>query len=458
MSLTLPERRRIAIISGDQRVDLAVPLDDTLGDVLRGVGYTIEPGRHVVLERTGAEAKLTVRGSDLVDGAMYSIIDLRTQLAGNPGGRTADSLRDRGAIWWMLAMVAVVAVGVQIVDGGTTGPDAALQRLLASVALAMAALGSALVWAKRHPQDLNANAISMLSPIALAFAAGFVIIPLSLVEGLHLAVLSGLLLAGVLAALLTATIGGLRLRSSAGVATVILLGLGAVWGITLLAGMGMAAAAAISAGAVPLALRALPTTLLNIDDGYQIDYEQFMSNRWTVRGSIPESPGEITVGVVRTVVEDSSARLLAGTVLLSAVPVIMVPIALSAGWQSNPLILGGSIGLLATVVIALLLISRHTATPPLRWVPRAAAVLVLVEATVGAAAAFGSLVLTIAAAASLAIGLFAAALLVPIGRGARSLVWSRLADVLEAIAIALSLPAALLAADVLSIVRGMMAA
>ena len=458
MSLTLPERRRIAIISGEQRVDLAVPLDDTLGDVLQGMGYTIEPGRHVVLERSGAEAKLTVRGSDLIDGAMYSIIDLRTQLSSGQRATTADSLRDRGAIWWMLAMVAVVAVGVQVVEGGNTGPDAALQRLLASAALAVAAVASALVWAKRHPQDLNADTISMLSPIALAFAAGFVIIPLTLVEGVHLAVLSGLLVAAVLSALLTATISGHRLRSSAGVATVIFLVLGAIWAVTLLAGMGIAAAAAISAGAVPLALRALPTTLLNLDEGYQIDFEKFASNRWTVRGSVPISPTEIKPSIVNLVVEDSTARLLSGTMLLSAVPVVMIPVALGGDWQSNPLILGGTIGLLVTSILSLLLISRHTATQPLRWVPRAAAVLVLIEATAGAAVAFGSLVLTIAALGFLAFGLLAAVLLVPIGRGARSLVWSRLADVLEAIAIALSLPAALLAADVLSIVRGMMAA
>ena len=84
MSLTLPERRRIAIVSGDQRIDLAVPLDETLGDVLRTIGMALEPGRHVVLERTGAEAGLGTRGVDLVDGAMYSVIDLRTQLATAP--------------------------------------------------------------------------------------------------------------------------------------------------------------------------------------------------------------------------------------------------------------------------------------------------------------------------------------------------------------------------------------
>lgn len=458
MSLTLPERRRIAIISGDQRVDLAVPLEDTLGDALRVVGYQIEPGRHVLLERSGTELKLTVRGADLVDGAMYSIVDLRAQLAAGSGGRRADDHGNRGALWWLLAMVAVVAIGVQVLDASSAGQDAALQRVLASAALAVAAVVSALVWARRHPQDLSVDAVSMLSPLALGFAAGFVVIPLGLVEGVHLAVLAGLLSSTVLAALLTATIGGLRLRSSAGVATIILLALSAVWAVTLLSGMGIAAAAAISAGAVPLGLRALPSTLLDVNDGYLLDFEKFMSNRWTVRGAIPESPGEVRIATVRDIVEDSSARLLAGTVLLSIIPVVMVPVALGIELGSDPFVLGGAIGLLSTLVIALLLIARHTANPALRWVPRGAAIAVLIEVTTGATLAFGPLVLTIAALSFLGLGFFAAVLLVPIGRGARSLVWSRMADVFEAIAIALSLPAALLAADVLGVVRGMMAA
>lgn len=456
MSLTLPERRRIAIVNGEQRVDLAVPLDETLGEVLRTVGIALEPGRHVVLERSGAEARATTLGSDLIDGAMYSVVDLRTRLAGDSRGNAASAVRDSGALWWMLAAVAIVAIGVQALQPPSGGQDATALRLVASGALGLAAVASALVWARRHPIDETVDAVSMLSPIVLAFAAGFVVIPLSLAGGTHLAVLSGLLMATVLSALLTATVGGLRLRSSVGVATVILLSLSAVWGITLLAGADIAAAAAISAGAVPLALRALPTTLLSVDEGYHIDYEKFMSSRWTVRGSVPTTQTDIREGAVREVVEESSARLLAGTALLSAVPVVTIPLALTTD-LSNPVVFGGTIGLLSTVVIALLLIARHTASPALRWVPRGAAIIVLVVSIAAATLAFGSLVLTIAAAAFLGAGVLAAAVLVPISRGARSLVWSRLADVFEALAVALSLPAAFLAADMLGLLRGMMA-
>ncbi|WP_181373505.1 hypothetical protein, partial [Microbacterium sp. HMWF026] len=54
-------------------------------------------------------------------------------------------------------------------------------------------------------------------------------------------------------------------------------------------------------------------------------------------------------------------------------------------------------------------------------------------------------------------GLGAALLVVPVGRGLRSLGWSRTGDVFEALATALSLPAGLLAAGAIEIARAMMA-
>ena len=47
--------------------------------------------------------------------------------------------------------------------------------------------------------------------------------------------------------------------------------------------------------------------------------------------------------------------------------------------------------------------------------------------------------------------------IIPISRGASSLVWSRFGDAFEWLAVALALPAALLYANALSLLRGMMA-
>ena len=461
MSTATPERRRIAIITGDRRIDLAVPYDDTLGEVLQGLGFPTEAGRYAVLERSGSEAKLSSIGAELPDGALYAIVDLQLRSPASTNlAQSQVSRQERGALWWMLGAVAVVAVALALVEAGTATVQQRLAGsvVLGSVVLGLAALVSAVVWAVRRPRDNAADSLAMLAPLALAFAAGFVAIPLHRAAGVQLGVVAGLLAAAVLAALLTAIVSGVQLRSAAGTATVLILLVAALWGMTLMFGWNISAAAAISAGIAPLGLRALPSTLVNVPEGYHIDYRHFMSARWTVRGTIPESPGAVTMDAVRGVVQDSSARLVTGTAILSAIPVLMVPIALMGPWQSNPVTLGGRLGLLATLIVALLLLPRHNVTSTLRWVPRAAAALIALEAIIAASSVVGALPLLVGSAGFLAIGILAAVVLVPIGRGARSLVWSRFADVFETLAVALSLPAALLAGDVLTLLRGMMAA
>jgi hypothetical protein len=393
--LTAPERRKIVVLSGDSRIDAAVPLDDTLGAALRTLGYDLEPGRHALLDRAGAQISLDAVGGDLQDGALFSIVDL--QLAGTAGGGAAPVAApvrdDKGAVWWMLGTVAVVIAAVALLDAGITGT---------------------------------------------------------------LAVLTGLLAAGALALLLATLVDALRLRSAAGAAAIILLGLAGIWGITLLVGMDSASAAALSAGAVPLGMRFLPSTLVNVADGHHIDYKHFMSSRWTVRGVIPDSPGRIAMSEVRDVVDASSARLVTGVVLLSVVAALFLPLAFTRPLAPGPFVLGGTIGLVCTLALALILVARHYTSPVLRWVPRAAAAIVVLVAVIGVSTMFAESAVLILAGLLLVIGIGSAAALVPIGRGARSLVWSRTADFFEWISVVLSFPAALLAADALSIVRGMM--
>jgi hypothetical protein len=457
VSLTLPERRLIAVLTDGGRVDLAVPVDDTLGDALRDRGFAIEPGRHVLLGRGGVQTQLGTPARDLVDGDLYSIVDLSASLLAPPVA-TVSSQDNTGAaaLWWMVGALVVVVSGADLLGSASTFGTPG-DRILIALGLAIAAILSAVFWAVRQKRDSTADAVTMLAPLGLAFSAGLVAIPLTLDAGAQLAVVSGLLGAGVLAALLTATVGGLRLRSASGTTTILLLGLAAVWGVTLALGWSGAAAAAISAGAAPLALRALPSTLVNVPDGYHIDYSRFMSNRWTVRGAIPVSPDSIRMDAVRVIVDDSSARLVAGTMLLSLLPGLMVPVVLASAWRSDPLVFAGTIGLLATIVVAFLLVPRHSTTPLLRWAPRAVVAIVALETTIALATTFGQLALLGAAGLLLVIAVVTAIIVVPVGRGASSLVWSRLADTAEWAAVALALPAGLLAANILNLMRGMMA-
>ena len=459
MLLTAPERRKIVVLSGDQRVDAAVPLDDTLRSALLALGYRLEPGRHAVLDRAGSQTDLDTPGSDLLDGALFSIVDL--QITGHVAATTsavvAETGDDKGALWWLLGTLAVVISAVALIDAATLGTLGNMtERIAAALILAAGAVASAILWALRSPRNRTGESVAMLSPLALAFAAGVVAIDPAFESSVHLSVVAGLFAAGVLATLLAATVEALRLRSAAGIAAVTFLALGSIWGITLLAGLDSWSAAAISAGAVPLALRYLPSTLVNVPEGYHIDYKHFMTSRWTVRGVVPENPGGVRMAFVRDSVDASSARLVTGVVLFSVVAAVFLPLALARPVPTDGFVLGGTIGLVCTLTIALLLTARHYAMPVLRWVPRAACAVVVLVTAIGATVMFGQLVILVAAAAMLAIGVASAYILVPIARGARSLVWSRMADVFEWLAVALSLPAALLAADILNAVRGMM--
>jgi len=457
--LSAPERRKIVVLSGDRRIDAALPFDDTLGEALAGLGYALEPGRHAVLDRSGAEVDLTLPGGELHDGALFSIVDLQLVAAPQPrAAKAALEVPDHtGALWWMLGTLAIVIAGVALLDADGTGVLAEpAVRFVGAFVLGAGSVASAVFWAMRRPRDVTAESLAMMAPLALAFAAGVVAIDPALESSVHLAVLTGLLAAGVLATMLAAVVDALRLRSAAAVASIVLLGLSAVWGISLLAGMDAASAAALSAGAVPLAMRFLPSTLVNVSDGYHIDYRHFMSSRWTVRGAIPESPGRIEMAEIRDVVDASSARLVTGMVLLSLVVALFLPAAFSRPVGDGGFVLGGTIGLVCTLAVALVLAARHHVAPVLRWSPRAAAGVVVLVAAIGVSVMFGQLVVLVVAGALLVVGVAAAFALVPIGRGARSLAWSRLADVFEWLAVVLSFPAALLAADVLTVVRGMM--
>lgn len=465
---TSSEWRKIALLSGDRRVDLAIPYDETLDDALRRLGVAFSPATHAVIDRAGVQLPLSTTGDDLDDGALLAVVDLRVRTVPATRRRAAAraaaasradaALRpDTGAVWWMLGVAGVLVAALGYLGIADLIPSGPL-RVVVAVLIGLAAAASATMWTRHRPVDAVASGLSMLAPLTLAFAAGVVAVPSAIEGGAHLATAAGLLAAAIVSALLTVAVPGLRLRGAAGTTTAILLVLAVIWGVTLWMGWQIAAAAAISTALVPLAHRALPSMLVGVAEGYHIDYRHFMSSRWTVRGAIPEDPGQVVLSSITAIVDESSARLGVGTLFFSLVPAVCVPLVLPGLADSDPFVMGGTIGLLATVSISLLLVPRHTATPALRWVPRAGAAIVIVEAALAVAVSATPVLLTVSAIVLMVLGLIAAATVVPIDRGAASLAWSRVGDIVEWLAIVLAMPAAFLAADAIDRLRGMMAA
>ncbi|KJL21445.1 hypothetical protein RN51_02466 [Microbacterium oxydans] len=453
MSVEIVERRRIVLQSEDRRIDLSLPLDETLEDALILSGLSTAD-RFVTIGPGGFEIPGDTECEDLVDGGLYALID-RTALA--PQARPAETATgptraDHGARWWMLAVSGLLLVAVFAQGAGDP-----LLRLLIALLVAVGAVSGAVAWARRDSAAGVRGILGVLAPVLLSFAAGALLIPAALEASAHLSTAAGFLAAGTTTAIIAVTARARPMRAAAGTATVLLVALAAVWGLALLLRWGQAEAAAISLGLIPLGLRALPSSLVNLPEGYFIDYKHFMTSRWTVRGAIPESVGLLRPERITAVVDDSSARLIAGTAVLSVVSALMAPIAFLRPWPDDTLVIIGGIALLCCLGLALLLTPRHTTSRILRWFPRAAAAVVFLVAGIHAATALGAGFQVLGAAVLFAVGLVAVAIVIPVSRGARSLIWSRFGDAFEWLAVALALPSALLYANALSLLRGMMA-
>jgi hypothetical protein len=452
VSVDIVERRRIVLQSEDRRIDLSLPFDETLDDALVLSGLSTAD-RFVTVGPGGFEVPGDTECEDLIDGGLYALID-RAALAPRATRELADTptRADHGARWWMLAVSGLLLVAVFAQGAGDP-----LLRLLVALMLVVGTLGGAIAWARRDSMAGARGVLGVLAPVVMSFAAGALLIPASLEASAHLSTASGFLAAGITTAIVAVSARARPMRAAAGTATVLLVSLAAVWGLALLLRWGPADAAAISLGLVPLGLRALPSSLVNLPEGYFIDYKHFMTSRWTVRGAIPESVGILRTERITAVVDDSSARLVAGTAVLSVVAAVMAPVAFLRPWSTDPFVVSGGIALLVCVILALLLTPRHTTSRILRWLPRAAAGVVFLVAALQAALALGAGFQMLGATALFAVALVAVAVVVPISRGSSSLVWSRFGDAFEWLAVALSLPAALLFADSLSLLRGMMA-
>lgn len=459
MDVIAPTWRKIAVMSGSHRIDIALPLDETLGGAVRRLGVTFTTDYHVIMDGSGTQVDHNAIAADLEDGALFSIVNL-ADTSNRERSRSAEPRTnpDSSVAWWGLATIGLVA-SVMVIASATASVnmETVAVRAVAAAVFGLGAVGSSVVRVLRtRVRGHEGEIAALVAPISLSFAAGALSISPTMAGSGHLAVASGLLAAGVLAALLKMTSHDDGLVATVGTVAVLLLGFAVIWGATFLLSVPASAAAALSVGVVPIGLRFLPSTLVNVADGHHIDFRHFMTSRWTVRGVIPEEVRGVDTGAVKSVVASSTTRMAAGVVVVSIAAAVFYPFAPPVLGNRDVFVTVGSITLSATLVLSLILVGRHYATPALRWIPRAAAGVILLELAFAIGSGHGDLVSIVSAGGLLVAGFVAAITMVPISRGAASLSWSRLADGVEGTAVALSLPAALLAGDALTLLRGVM--
>lgn len=458
MSATISEQRRVAVLCDGARLELSAPCAFTVYQALESVGVIVQPETQVLLDRSGREVPATSSVADLDDGALLTIVDLGLAVP-TPGAsrRTAGAQRaDHGSAWWLLATVSILLAGgalAGLVAGAPLLAGTGYQWVVAG--LTLGALATAALWIARAPADGSGAAV-LVSTLALAFAAGTLSVPDAAASG-HLAATVGLLCSATLGAAMAVAARDGVMRAVATTLSVVLLVYASVWGGTLLLEWGPIAAAALTLGLVAPGIRFLPTTLLPVADGYAINYKHFMSSRWTVRGAIPPDPGAVRMDAIRPTVRNAAARLRTGTVALALTAPLMTPFVLPGMFGESIAVRIGSIGVVLATVVALFLAPRHGSDPVTTWVSRGGAAIMVVGTGVVLASNASAAMLTVVAVVLLSCGILVAIMIVPLSRGMRSLAWSRVGDALESLSITLALPLALLAANVIELVREMMA-
>jgi hypothetical protein len=455
VTLETVRRRRVAIVDGERRLDLVVPVHNRVAEALHAAGVDAHARGGAIVETAGREVDPSTPVGDLSDGAILMLVEVAP--ATGRGRRRARARRPEerpAATWWALAGAGAILAAVALLLPAGPADDV---RMLGGLAAAAAAVAAGAVHAVRLPAAAPSPLAPVVGVLVLAFAGGVALVPPMGASGV-LAVLCGALLSAAVAGMMGVLTRSATLRAETRTALTVLLVIAGVWGLALLWHGGPAGPAAVTLGLVPVGLRILLSSLVDVPPGTFIDYTRFQTTRWTVRQQMPEEIHSIDDDEARSLVARSTARLVAGAVLLVAAGAACAPVALPGFATDDPLVLAGRIALGATVVLALLLGARKMTVPALRWVSRGGAFAVLVVALIALIGVAPASVLALVAGIALALGAASAFLVVPAGRGVRSLAWSRFGDTMEWIAIALSLPAALLAADAVDVLRGMMAA
>lgn len=444
-----PAQVRLAVDLGDERRDIALRSDVVLRDALLVAMVPVSFPGVVVLDSTGRQLDLSgLVGAQLADGGVVHVVRPapapRTRAgrwaAGRPDVVTRRPHPEAGAFALAAALGVTVALVVLLTTPGLDDTFAPIvAALLGVVALAVAVGRSA------------ALASATLAGPALGFATGVLLIDPSDGPTARLAVTVGLVLATVVAGVRrVATRASRAGADDAGVVLVAVAVAAGVQSAVLLAALPPVVAAAVLVGIAPLGLRILPTLSLSVPDEQLIDLAHVSRTAASVRAQRPRALGRVNERQVGLTVAHAERRKATATVVLSAVPPALLPVVLvSVSPGTVPWI--GALVLSACVVLALVLGPRSARGAVGRWVPRAAASVVLVELAVSAPADASWLVPVAVAALALVVGM--TALSIVLGRGWQSVLASRLADALEGLAVVLALPAAAVAADVIETLR-----
>lgn len=438
---------RVAVHLGTRRLDVALDASRTLAELLAAAGVPLVPGL-LVLDSTGRTLDLRAPvAAQVADGSLVHVV----APAPRPRGRAARARAawvarrpdPQPALVGAAGAAAVVLAAVELIDP--------VRRGWLALVLAVVLGAGAVLLAVGRPRA--ATAATLVTPL-LGFAAGVTAVDPAGTADRRLALVAGLVAATGAAAV--RYVACRAARRDEDLAAVLLTGTGVAAGLqlaVLLAGLPGVVGAAVLLGLVPFGLRLVPVWTLSVPDEQLVDLAHVARTAPSVRGPRPRGLGRVNERQVNRTVGAAERRADATTLLVCALPPLLVPLVLAEalgdtvrGWGAFALVVG--------LVLVLSLQPRSTRGAVARWAPRVAAAVVLVEL----AALAGPLLGLDAALVALALvlgALLAAVVSVALGRGWTSVVASRFGDAFEGLGVVLALPAALVAADMIETLRRM---
>lgn len=439
--------RRLRILAGATLWDVSVDGNDSVRELLVSLKFPIDSDDVVVVDEIGREVALdSAVSTAFEDGGSLCIVERGphkgaltsdTPVADEDGiappySHTAQVIP---ALTFIAPTVIIGALSLLNTAGSITMPSAA-RWATAAVALVVALLMALVV------NRADRSVVLAVAPL-LAVAGGMVALDPA-AHSITIMVMVGTIAGATIATIRYASIRTAHVLSSAeGTVAMCWSVIAALFVISALAQLPEHLPAAIIVGVAPLVIAWTPSAALSVPPETLVDTGRFTTTAWQVREPrrIPFTrlvPQDVTRSI-----DHALERMHAATVMSSlAAPVFTIPVLVADTDSIYQRI--GVIVMLVSVFTAMATAPRSSRDRLTRVVPRLGAAAMLLLTGVALQNIAQGFLPSIAAVA-LSVGLLCMAVALPISRGWKSVGWSRTGDIVEKLAMALSLPAALFA-------------
>ena len=436
--MTVAEVLRVSVRSSTGQVDLLAGPGTTAAALLARLpaAPSLPPGAGLVtLDGRALDARAPLGAQGVDDGDVLLVVEAVSAGAADPAAVRHTRRRQTGP----LAGAALALAGALAV-ASSAGP--AVRVAVAAAVLVLAAL------CLLAPAGRWGNACRLLAPPLSAAATGVLVLPAQRPGQAALACTAAGVTAAVVAAVLQASGRAARAGLAVELAVACLLAV-LSWTGLVLGAPGPAVAAGLIAGSACL-VRVLPALALDVPDEALLDLDRVSVHAWSTAPVRARRPLRVRSADVVRQVGDGRRLLDAAVVAVVLVALCCLPVLLGrpgAGVQR-----WGALLLTGCLAAAFALAARAFRGP----VPRTALLLggagALVALSARLVAQGGAAAGLVTAAAALG-GAAAVVAATALGRGWRSVRWARVGDLVEGLAVALALPAAVVAAGGVEHVR-----